>query len=316
MKEEKSSLLLLLEKLACLLEERLAQHDNNRKDVQHQLEVAYAKFMKRTGLQEEKLSGEIRSAFDTKEERILSLIERLDDRKEDFNALVEEAEEELSSKQAYQIGYSKRTAGCYLNIYSVKTKNKKSAISGAPNSVEHTIERLKKHLDKIHASMVAAQDRLEEICAEERRKAEETEKEINGRLKRLFTKEDARLQSLLNNIRESIDSGSFREQKTMTLRAKVALIKSQSYSLRNKASNNSRFSCYDLVVTKCCSMKSINFEERKPVIFASSFVSERGEVSFSYSFFSDEEVKELKPLCLSFGVVADMWKKAQGEETA
>ena len=64
-------------RLLQLLEERLVQHDDNRKEVQERLQSICSKVTEEANSFEEKTSGVICKAFDEAEERILGLIEEL-----------------------------------------------------------------------------------------------------------------------------------------------------------------------------------------------------------------------------------------------
>ena len=67
----------VLKELLVLLEERLVEHDENRKEVQNKLLEICSKIMKDADSLEEKISGEISEDFNAKEEEILGIIEKL-----------------------------------------------------------------------------------------------------------------------------------------------------------------------------------------------------------------------------------------------
>ena len=89
-----------LRELLRLLEERLVQHDNIRKEVQSDLQDVYTKTIKEADSLEEELICEVHKDFDPKEEHILSIINRLNnintEEGDDLNNVTRQAEEVLS----------------------------------------------------------------------------------------------------------------------------------------------------------------------------------------------------------------------------
>ena len=84
-----------LTKLASLLEERLVQHDNNRKEVQASLSTIYNRASEEAKFLEDKVGGEIRKEFDSTEEKVLGIIGALNNAKggEELDPLVKQARE-------------------------------------------------------------------------------------------------------------------------------------------------------------------------------------------------------------------------------
>ena len=93
-----------LKEVLQLLEERLVQHDKNREVVQSQLQEACAKIVSGTNSLEEKINADIHKDFVQKEERILALIEKLNEEgRGDWGELIKQAKEELSKGWKYEI---------------------------------------------------------------------------------------------------------------------------------------------------------------------------------------------------------------------
>ena len=71
----------VLKELLELLEERLVEHDESRKEVQNELLEICSKIKKDANALEEKISGKISEDFEKREEEILCLIEKLNEGK-------------------------------------------------------------------------------------------------------------------------------------------------------------------------------------------------------------------------------------------
>lgn len=287
--------------LLCLLEERLVGHDNNRKEVQDQLQEMCAKTMEELDLLEEKINEEMHITFEKTEERILSLIEKLNNKEENddkLNSFIKQALKEVSNEQKYEIQHTGKTGslvGSYkLIVLSVKAK-KKGNLSfkcDTTSRIECTISKLQKHLKKNHTSMIAAQNKLTEICSKKRMEINEVNNRINEKLERYFIQEDARIQGVVGLIRQSMDTGNVEDIDELSIKAKAVLVLVQRYELYD-ISGGKQDSNYDLIITRDVSLKLINFEERKPSNFIISFTN-RGGISFSFSFFSNNEIEVLK----------------------
>ena len=111
-------------------------------------------------------------------------------------------------------------------------------------------------------------------------------------------------------VKESIDSEDHEEVKELTRRAKLTPLKNQKYSLWNPSEWARKHPCdnFDLKVEKEASLKFIDFEEKKSTNIIPSF-TEKGELSLSFTFFSEDEVEILKDLDSSFEVEVKMWEK-------
>ena len=307
-------------KSLCLLEERLVQHDDNRKEVQGKLQEIYTKSLEETELAEERITVEIRKNFDTKEERILSLIKMLsskpkspDPGDQDLDNLIKQAEQELSVEQQYEIEAVDNPAEPYkfrvLEVHADRDTNMSSdKEDDISNKIDLIITQLKEHLDKIYDSMTAAQDRLIVLCTEKCSRAEELTKEINEKLEPYFSQEDARIQKVVCKLRKKLGSSSPDELERLTLKAKVALVTNQRYAIVQEQKCDS----YELLVTKEISLKYIDFDKRKPQIQL-RYSHAKEKTFLSFTFLSDRERELLKPLGITFNVNVEMWKKGFNE---
>ena len=307
--------------LFCLLEDRLVQHDNSRKEIQNQIQNIYTSTLDEANEVEEKISGEISSAFEAKEGEILELVGRLNNKEGDLDALIKEGEGILSKDQKYEVVPSESSesfsASYKLNIARAPTgkglnrnENEGEEVDRNTNKAESIVSRLQEYLERIRESMTAAQGRLAEICNERRCEAEELRKRVNNELEPLFTQEDARLQGVVKSLREKMDSEGSDE---LTVGAKATLLVKQTYSLSNPAKGHS-LNDYNLTATKEVSLDCFNFDKRRPLSLIPS-LSDKGEISLFFTFFSEEEMMLLEPLELSLNVNIAMWKKDKSEDT-
>ena len=119
-----------MKELLVLLEERLVEHDESRKEVQSILEEICSKITKDADLLEEKISGEISEDYNSKEEEIFGLIENLNEGEGDIDALVKKANEELSKDWKYEIRYLKkrRVLLIHMDLRFLRLRLKRSSI--------------------------------------------------------------------------------------------------------------------------------------------------------------------------------------------
>lgn len=305
-----------LKDLLCLLEERLTQHDNNRKEVQDQLRDVHSKGLEEVNLLDEKINEKIHNTFNATEERIFSLIDKInnDNRNESHNSLIEQIQKEISFEHKYEIEHSENTTfveSYSLNVIPVETEKKNEINDTCRGESSELIKKLlTERLDKENEAIHAAQDKLTEICTNRRKNIEELETKANTRLEELFAQEDARIQGVVNGVKEGMSSGNTDNSERLATEAKVALIKNQRYSLANE--QNGKHS-YELIVTNDYSMEYINFEERQPSNVTAK-IDENGIFSLSFAFFSDDEMEFLKMFNLLLDVVVCVWRKDLGEE--
>ena len=194
-----------LKGLLCLLEERLDQHDNNRREVQSQLQETCAKMIKDADSLEEKISEKISEDFGLKEERILGLIAKLNEGEGDMSVLIGQAKEELPREWKYEIQHSEQIE-TFADSYELKVSSVEVEKEINLDNVESILNQLQEHLDKLHGSVTAARDSLTKICNERRTEAEELGKRINEELEELFNDEDARIQGVVKMMREKVNS--------------------------------------------------------------------------------------------------------------
>ena len=190
-----------LKELLGLLEKRLEEHDNSRKEVQGELEEIRSRMNEDADSLEERISGEINKDSDEKEEQILGLIEKLNEGKCDFKVLIGQVQEILSNEWKYEIQHSE-SAKTFVDSYRLEVS---SAIVGKEFTFDNTdsiVSQLQEHLDRIQGSATAARDKLAEICDNRRKEAEELGNRINGELEVVFSAEDARIQSVVKAVKE------------------------------------------------------------------------------------------------------------------
>ena len=214
----------VLKGLLVLLEERLVEHDEDRKEVQSKLLEACSSITKDADSLEEKISGKISEDFNAKEEEILSLIEKLNKGGGDMDGLVKKAKEELSREWKYEIQHLKK-AESFVDSYKLEISSVDVEKELELDTTEAIISQLQEYLDRIHESMTAAQEKLGEICNKRRKEGDELEERINGKLEEVFNAEDARIQSVVKVIKENIDSEDPVEVKELTRKAKLTLLK-------------------------------------------------------------------------------------------
>ena len=298
-----------LKELLLLLEERLVHHDNNRKKIQETLAKLCSRIRNEADSKEEEISRKIHEDFDPREEEIINLIQKLNNKEGDLDSLVSKALEELSVDLNYDIKYYDFTddfvSSCKLGVSTNKIE-KELNFNGV-DLVESVANALQEHLDKVSNSVAEARDKLAEVCNERRGGAKKLEKKVNERLEQLFTQEDARIQEVVKLVREKVDGGSPEEVEEMAKVAKAALIMTQKYSLE-KTPGKKLHEKYDLVVANELSLGVTGFSERKPEHFTASLTA-RGEISLFFDFFSDEELALLIQFELSLSVVVRTWEK-------
>ena len=137
-----------LKELLGLLEERLVQHDESRKEVQNKLQEISAQELGDADLLEEKINEEVRKDFDPRAARISSIIDKIANENTNFDNLIKEAQEELSTEYKYEIQHSKyenKFVNSYkLNIIPV-TKEQKfdfASIDDMPQKVQNVTTHL------------------------------------------------------------------------------------------------------------------------------------------------------------------------------
>ena len=309
-----------LKELLRLLEERLVQHDDNRKEVQKELEGIRTRIVSEADALEDGINNKIHAEFCPVEERILGLIEnlnaKLSNRREggDLDFLMDWAQQELMVKQRYSIEsreYSKSFYETYsLEVLTIESEKdielNATGINAATTSLESAVLMLQEHLSSIHDSVKAAQMELAEICNERRTKVEEMTNRINEKLAPVFAQEDERIQSVVKVVRENVDSDEKADE--LVLRGKLALITTQKYSVVNKSVGKYPFDDFDLVVTREISLRDIGFEREKPTN-VNAFQTESGDISVSFEFLDNSEIEILNQFDLRCRVEAELWEK-------
>ena len=160
--------------------------------------------------------------------------------------------------------------------------------------------------------MSAAQEKLAEVCSERRRKAEDLENGINERLEGLFKQEDARIQSVVKVVKESVgDDESPGGVDELVRKARLTLLRSQKYLI---VEGDLSDSC-ELIVELEASLEYIYFEERKPTALTPVF-TEEWELSLSFAFFDEDEAEALKEVDSPSEAEVKAWEKGHEEGTS
>ena len=293
-----------LKKSNDLLEERLVEHDECRKEVQRELEGIRSKAEKEADSLEEKINGELLRDYGPKEEEILGLIEKLNREEGDLGALMKQAQGILAERREYGIHHYK-SAGDFVNSYILVISSAEGEKEVDPNDTESAVSKLQEHLDKTHESLTAARDKLTEVCDEWRREAGKMTNSVNERLGTAFSQEDARIQEVVKVIRENLDSENADVVKELTRKGVMSLLKNQKYSLRKGDS----LASLDLTVTNEVISDFPLLECMKPAGFAAS-LTENGCVSISFApLFSKAEEGTLEELGVSLIACLAVWKK-------
>ena len=303
-----------LTRLLHLLEERLEEHDKNRENVQEELKEVCLRIIEDANLLEEKMRGEIQEDFDKRETQILSFIMKLNEEKGDLDTFIKQAQKLLSSEWKYEIKRSGSATESFvdsyeLKIFSVKVETVLSFDSS--DKVGSITKQLEEHRKRLEESREAAWAELTRICNERRNGAEEMKKRINGKLEEVFKTEDARIQEDVKEVKENIGSKDPEKAKELIKKVKFGNVLYKRYSL-NKMDSLDK---YDLGVGKEASLKFFEFEGRKPLILASSFTW-NWDLSFSFMFFDEVEIKVLKEVNLLFQVEAKVFVKGHDERSS
>ena len=301
-------------RLLLLLEERLVQHDDSRKEVQKRLREVCSRMSRDANALEEKLSGEIGSALDEAEDRILSSIETLNSGGGQ-GAFAEQAQQEPLLEQRYEIQHY-GDAENFVDSYKLKISTASigdgsyfdSFLDAKSGYDEST---LKAHLDKIHKAATAAQEELAVICSKRRREAEELGLRINGELELLFTQEDARIQEVVKAAKENTNNKNLADLEEVITRAKSTLFVAQKYGLKEDVLGGN---C-ELIVLKEASIEVIDFEKRAPENILTSY-NKKGGLSISFSFFNETEIEPMMELNLPLKVETKIWMKSNSEDTS
>ena len=296
-----------LKGLLGLLGERLDQHDNNRREVQSQLQETCAKMVKDADSLEEKISEKISKDFGLKEERILGFIAKLNEGEGDMSILLKQAKEELSREWKYEIQHSDQVR-TFADSYELKVSSVEVERGVNTDNAESIVSRLQGHLNKLHDSVTAARDNLAKVCNERRTEVEELGKRINEELEEHFNVEDARIQGVVKIVREKVNSEDPDEVKWAVSKAKSAAFVRKEYSL-GKGDLPDK---YNLVVKSDVSLESIDFKERAPKVLTAELIG-NGEVALSFAFFNEDEAELLRPLHLQFRVIISLSEKGEDE---
>ena len=292
-----------------LLEKRLAQHDENRKDVQGKIDKVYPRLIGGIDSLKEKISEEIDTDYKKRGDQTCKLNEKLED-EGDLSAFVKQAKEILSREWKYVI--QPRESGvdfansCELKISSVKVEKELDS-----DDTEYIKNELQEYLKKDHIVKDAAVDELTAICNTKLVKVKEFENRVNEQFGEVFKNEDERIQVTFNQINERINSKDPDEIKRLVRKAKLTLLINQRYEPIEVDSLDK----FPIKVCREASLEFIDFEERKPKNLIPSF-TKKGEFSLSSEFFDKDEIDLLEEFGLGMRVEAKVWEKSRGEDSS
>lgn len=296
-----------LKRLLDLLDERLAYHNNNRKEIQDQLKVIRTEAVNDADVLESKILALISTNFGQAKERISSIIAELNGKKgEDLNSLVKKSQEEISTEHNYKIEHSengKIFSESYQIVFSQNKIDSELQIDDSTKT-ELIINLLEAQIEKIHEKMTSAQSEISKICSSRRKEAEELENKIGSILDIFYLKEDARIGNItelmkraISNENENVQSREAEEEerKELTIKAIKTLVSIKTYSLCGPFNLTRGHLCeqYSLTVTRERTLKFIDFESKRINNFFAEFPGNK-ELSISFNLFSDEEIEVLK----------------------
>ena len=221
---------------------------------------------------------------------------------------------------------------------------------------ENIKRMLSERLERHDESRKGAQEKLHEICEELRAQVDELCEKINSELEGKFTAEDNRLQTILSGLSSDEDgdvSKKIQRARTELLVEQIYGIVVKR-NLIEKEENEEEYyeeeeeyeddideyyedgyegyednyegyedeeasniaSLYELQTERnVVSLELIYFEKRKPTDLVPSF-TEKGELSLSFSFFSEDEVEVLKGVDSHFEEEVKIWEKGHEDETS
>ena len=316
-----------LKELYRLLEERLVQHDDNRKEVQSQVDEICSSALSEADTLEENINKEGQTLFNEKEKLVLGLIEDLNNAnnpenkeaegRNELNLLLDVARDGLAYDQKFDLRCADSaesfTASYTLAVLSIKVEHEGEF--GDTDMAECAVRKLQEHTFRFRESLASIQKKLTEICDERRREAKELKVKINEKLEPIFSKEDERVQEATNSVRKKIDgSGTPEEVNELIRKARGILLNKQKYVLSNNSENKMSL-MYDLIVKNEVSLENINFEGREPTNFAVSFSYDGGAVLY-FSFFNGDEKNILESQKITFDVEVSLWEKGSSEDSA
>ena len=229
--------------VAKALRERLDQHNESRKVVQEDLELACDRLRKQVNETEERIGRELEEEIAKESSRLqdaLDAIYKNRDCSEQLQEAIKHATTALDIKQSWLIekGHSKD----FTSAINLNTKKEKLA-DGTVNNKEEAIKALNGRLDEIDENRRSAQEELHTICEGWRKEIDELKEEITSELEGEFKKEDGRLQSVLSGLNESIAPEALQKVK-----AELAAVK--MYSLMENKEATNVHDRVKLVVTK------------------------------------------------------------------
>lgn len=292
--------------LLSLLEDRLVRHDNNRKEIQSTLEGICSDEKSLADSLEEKLTKEIQYKFEKIEEHILSIINKLNNATEsnELDTLLRQAQWELALEEKFEISQNKG-AKSFSDLYSLGVKTERRNCHDNEGEfqdrVKSAVNILQERLGKTHDSMIAAQDKVMEICARRMSDVDELRRRINAKLELLFTQEDAHIQKVVVLVRKNIGEEDTGKVNELASRVSSVLALEQKYKI-NKKSNNCSLGSYTVTAAKEASLEYLIRREKKPSIFATSMTDD-SRIALFFTFFGGEELAVLRQLDMTMNAV-------------
>ena len=297
-----------LDRLIELIDGRHVEHDRIREEMQNKMKNVCSEIKNDIGTYEEGLNGEINNDFNRRHENIQGLIDKLDKREGDVDALIKEAQAELIKQPKYEI----RESGFFYGLHRLCISVLRGENISGPNDANSIANKLREYQKKLEELKDAAQTKLCEIRIKKQKEVDELYVRVNDEeLGGPFTQEDARLQEVKAKLNEKSDSKDPEEVKELIKIGRLALLTKQSYTLVKENS----YLDYHINPEREVSLKSIDFEERKPRSLIPSF-TKKGELSLSFAFFDEGEARVLKEFGLHFEVEMRVWEKGHGKDTS
>lgn len=305
----------------CFLEKRLTQHDDNRKEVQHELEEATSKALSDVDLLEENINKDINNLFNPVEEHVFDLFEQFNNAssqndENELSSLIEKARKELSSEYKCSINQLELTK-TFVDGYALSSSVIQNDKYNDLNDVKEIACKLKEHLAKNSETKTDLQNQIAEICNKRREKIAEIKTKINEDFEAKFHREDARIQGILKIVKENIDNENVHETEIIKAQAEMALVVNQKYSLTDLSTLVKAVikDPYELKISKETSLESFNFEARKPLNLKVMYI-DNGFISVSFSIFSNEEINALKHLDLKMDIELKIYEKGSEDDAS
>lgn len=171
-----------------IIRSRLSSHDKNRVMVQKELKEACTRLNEEIDSLETRIWVELNDTFETEDTKQQEVIQKLKTGCSDNVTEIEHYE------VVYEI-FVDAAAKSFSNKIVFRAKKLLTEEDREKTVLDTLLERAERH----HESKVRAGEKLTQECSKLRNEVEALESKVNEKLEVLFIKEDARLQTLLNN---------------------------------------------------------------------------------------------------------------------